>query len=309
MNKIVFFNHYHRGDLHTSKEFVRQVIDNLPNVEFEYWSNNPNVLVSDLNLEITNSPDSLDKKDALVKQGDTMFVNTWVGCQWDIFCKHGGINMNTFYEQWELLFKGINKFFDSNLKLRSEKESYLPRMDWNKLKIRNKNSIENFMATIDEKKVLICNNVPASNQSYMYNEDSLIVKIAKDNPDVRFFTTDHVAQKDDVPSNLTDLTVVYSDLEDCDLREISYMSTFCDVIIGKNSGPFVFSEIHQNYMDSNKKFVSFNTKNPEFDEIKETMSNGLDIKCSYTTVPIYTIDKPTEKDVKAIDKAIRDAIQ
>ena len=72
------------------------------------------------------------KKDALVKQGDTMFVNTWVGCQWDIFCKHGGINMNTFYEQWELLFKGINKFFDSNLKLRSEKESYLPRMDWNK---------------------------------------------------------------------------------------------------------------------------------------------------------------------------------
>ena len=133
MNKIVFFNHYHRGDLHTSKEFVRQVIDNLPNVEFEYWSNNPNVLVSDLNLEITNSPDSLDKKDALVKQGDTMFVNTWVGCQWDIFCKHGGINMNTFYEQWELLFKGINKFFDSNLKLRSEKESYLPRMDWNKL--------------------------------------------------------------------------------------------------------------------------------------------------------------------------------
>ena len=46
MNKIVFFNHYHRGDLHTSKEFVRQVIDNLPNVEFEYWSNNPNVLVA-----------------------------------------------------------------------------------------------------------------------------------------------------------------------------------------------------------------------------------------------------------------------
>ena len=309
MNKIVFFNHYHRGDLHTSKEFVRQVIDNLPDVKFEYWSNNPNVLVSDLNLQITESPDSLDKSKALLKQGDTLYVNTWVGCQWDIFCKHGGINMNTFYEQWELLFKGINKFFGSNLKLRSEKESYLPRMDWNKINPKIKDSIDVFMGNIKRKKVLICNNQPASNQSFLYDINNMLVKIAKENSDVRFFTTDSIADKEDNPANITSLEVVYDRLEDCDLREISYMSSKCDVIIGKNSGPYVFSEIYDNYMDESKTFVSFNTKNPEFDTIKETMSNGLNYKCNYVTVQIYTIDKPEEKDVRAIDKAIRESIQ
>ena len=34
MNKIVFFNHYHRGDLHTSKEFVRDtIIPEIKNVQ------------------------------------------------------------------------------------------------------------------------------------------------------------------------------------------------------------------------------------------------------------------------------------
>ena len=308
MNKIVFFNHYHRGDLHTSKEFVRQVINNV-DAEFEYWSNNPNVLVSDLNLEITDSPDSLDKSKALLKQGDTLFVNTWVGCQWDIFCKHGGINMNTFYEQWELLFKGINKFFGSNLELRDNKESYLPRMDWSKIDKKIKEKIDVYMDMIKRKKVLICNNQPASNQSFLYDIDSMLIKLAKENTDVRFFTTDPIPDREDNPANITSLEVVYDRLQDCDLREISYFSTLCDVIIGKNSGPYVFAETHENYMDPFKSFLSFNTKNPEFDDIKETMSNGLDLKCKYKTVPIYSIDKPEEKDVKAIMQAIEDVIK
>ena len=39
------------------------------------------------------------------------------------------------------------------------------------------------------------------------------------------------------------------------------------------------------------------------------MSNGLDLKCKYKTVPIYSIDKPEEKDVKAIMQAIEDVIK
>jgi len=62
-------------------------------------------------------------------------------------------------------------------------------------------------------------------------------------------------------------------------------------------------------MDDSKTFLSFNTKNPEFDEIKETMSNGLDLKCNYKTVPIYSIDKPDKKDVTAIVEAIEDVIK
>jgi len=308
MNKIVFFNQYHRGDLHTSKEFVRQVIKNV-DAKFEYWSNNPEILTCDLGVEITNSPDELDKSKALMKQGDTLFVNTWVGCQWDIFCKHGGINMNTFYEQWAILFKGINKFFGSELELRPEKESYLPKMNWDKIDQKIKDKIDIYLDMIRKKKVLVCNNVPASNQSFLYDIDSVLIKLAKENQDVRFFCTDQIASGDGIPANITSLEVIYDRLQDCDLREISYLSTKCDIIIGKNSGPYVFAETHENFMDDSKTFLSFNTKNPEFDEIKETMSNGLDLKCNYKTVPIYSIDKPDKKDVTAIVEAIEDVIK
>ena len=56
---------------------------------------------------------------------DVLYINTWVGCNWDVFCKHGGINMHTLYEQWEGIVETINETFGTDIKLREEKESYL----------------------------------------------------------------------------------------------------------------------------------------------------------------------------------------
>ena len=126
MNKIVFFNHYHRGDLHTSKEFVKEVMNKLPDVEFEYWHGNPEVILQEIGIgpAAQKTPALLDKSKALMKTSDALYINTWVGCQWDVFCKHGGINMHTLYEQWENLYKGINKFFETDLKLNKSKEHF-----------------------------------------------------------------------------------------------------------------------------------------------------------------------------------------
>ena len=52
-------------------------------------------------------------------------------------------------------------------------------------------------------------------------------------------------------------------------------------------------------MDNSKAFISFNIINPSVDGIKETMSNGLDLKCKYTTVPIENV-KLTDKDADTI---------
>ena len=89
-----------------------------------------------------------------------------------------------------------------------------------------------------------------------------------------------------------------------DLQEISYLSTLVDVIIGKNSGPYVFCETYDNYMDKDKTFVSFNTKHKDYDDIKETMSNGLKIKCNYNTVPILDIVDKNKDDINNIVTAI-----
>ena len=42
-----------------------------------------------------------------------------------------------------------------------------------------------------------------------------------------------------------------------DLNEISYLSLFTDTIIGRCSGPHVFAQVLDNWMNPNKKSISF----------------------------------------------------
>jgi hypothetical protein len=46
-------------------------------------------------------------------------------------------------------------------------------------------------------------------------------------------------------------------IRDNDLNEISYISTFCDIIIGRGSGPYCFSTIKSNLLNKNKIFIGF----------------------------------------------------
>ena len=298
MNRIVFFNHYHRGDLHTHKEFIRQITKELPGVKFEYLHGNPPKLIEELGIPTVGTPGHLDRKKALFKDADTLYVNTWVGCMWDVFCKHGGINMNTLYEQWGKIFNAINKFFSSNLQLKT-KEEYLPTIDFTKIYT---DGVDEYVSTGGGKfKVLICNNTPSSNQSMITDMEEFIIPLAEANPHVDFILTD------DIYSDLENIKYAgqICRVEDgVDLLEISYLSRFMNVIVGKNSGPFVFCETFDNYMDQGKKFISFNAKHPDYDVIMETMSRDLNLNCSYTTVPIYDIISLTEDDKKRVKEAL-----
>ena len=303
MNKIVFFNHYHRGDLHTSKEFVKEVMNKLPDVEFEYWHGNPEIILQEIGIgpAAQKTPVLLDKSKALMKTSDALYINTWVGCQWDVFCKHGGINMHTLYEQWENLYKGINKFFETDLTLNKSKEHYLPRIDFDKINKKAKANIDEKLKNENTKKVLICNNTPASTQSFTFSIDKEIQEMAQSNPDTLFILTNEMLEKE---KNISYTSDIIGTKQEPDLQEISYLSSYMDVIVGKNSGPFVFCETYDNYMDKDKTFVSFNTKHKDYDDIKETMSNGLKIKCKYNAVPIFDIVNRNDKDVKNIVTAI-----
>ena len=45
-----------------------------------------------------------------------------------------------------------------------------------------------------------------------------------------------------------------------DLNEISYLSTKCDIIVGRASGPHAFTHVKENYNDNSKTFISFTDK-------------------------------------------------
>ena len=298
-NKIVFFNHYHRGDMHTQKEYIKQVMRDLPDFTFEYLHYNPSKLTNEFNIKHAGVPDQLQHKQKFLETKDTLFINTWVGCDWDIFCKHGGINMHTIHEGWEIIYDKINQHFNVDLKIKDSKEEYLPRINYSFV---DKQGIEYYINNNEpEGRMLICNNVPNSDQSFHGNMEEYIIPLAEENPGVHFICTDKISKDLD---NVIYTKDIIGDVGQTDMLEISYLSRFCDVIIGKNSGPYVFCETYDNYMDSDKTFISFNTKNPEYDTIKETMSNGLDIKCKYTAVPILNNRNLTDQDKINILSAI-----
>jgi len=81
----------------------------------------------------------------------------------------------------------------------------------------------------------------------------MIRQVAMNHPDMDFITT-HQIQSD--IENLF-FTGDITKLNEFDLNEVSYLSTFCSTLIGRNSGPHVFTQVKQNCMDDKKKLLSF----------------------------------------------------
>ena len=303
MNKIIFFNHFHKGDTHTHKEFVRQIKNELKDFEFEYNTDNPQKLIDELDIKITGSPNKFDKSKPLYKNGNTLCINTWVGCFWDVFCKHGGINMLTLYEQWGKLFNAINKTFGTSLVLRPNMEDYLPKINYKLLNTKDIDSFLEFRKT--RFKVLLCNNEPHSGQSFVSDMTDIINHLAKEFGKVDFYCTNTIKTNAD---NVFFTNEITNFADRCDLLELSYLSTKVNVIVGKNSGPFVFCETYDNYMDTNKTFISFNKKHPDYQEIHETMSKGLNLKCIYKAVPINDVYVLSQKETNFIINTIKEAL-
>ena len=314
MSKIIFFNHYHRGDLLTHKEFIRQLQNELPDFTFEYMHFNHPKLTRDLNIPVIGAPENLDAKTPFYQDEGVLYINTWIGCFWDIFCEHGGINMNSLWHQWDKILDTINGHFNTEIALRAEKESYLPKIDFTKFDV---SSIDEFLKTNTNKKILICNGPPKSGQSFSDNMQDFINLAAEESPNIDFICTtkfdttlNNVLFTDDiiVDNEVEDKRAPWEDREvnNCDLQEISYLSEQCDAIVGKNSGPFVFCETYNNYMNPNKKFLSYNVSWGIGKPPTETMSNGLDIKCKYTITPISDINTLSADDIANIHNSLKE---
>ena len=308
--KIVFFNHYHRGDLHTHKEFIRQIKNTLSDITLEYLHFNHPKLTSDLDIPKVGDPNNLDPKSPFYQDEGVLYVNTWIGCHWDLFCKHGGINMDSLCASWKIIFDTINSFFGSELVLQ-EKEFYLPSIDYTKFETTN---ITKYISSNSEyKKILICNGPVKSGQSFDPDMKEQLEVVADRHSKVHFICTQkfnttksNILFTDDIiQDNIeSDTRAPWEDrkINSCDMPEISYLSTLCNAIVGKNSGPFVFCETKENYMDSSKKFLSFNSSwgnafHSDLPGTTETMSWGLKFNADYKIVMIgWSDDGKTKLD-------------
>jgi hypothetical protein len=255
--KIIFYNHYHNGDLHYTKPLVRDLMSQLPNSEFSYAHLNGYWVVRDLNIPQGPFNTSAISDHATILYGpDAVLVNTWLGTYLKVF-NQAEVTWNFYYKFYCEIIRLLNNMFHLNLMPKPQDEFWLPTTDYSYYAIDN---AKEFDRIEKRKKILISNGPGMSKQIPEFNSDmsEMIRFIAEKHQDKMFIVTKRFEHKQ---NNIISTTEI-NKLNRTDLNEIGYISTFCDVIIGRDSGPFCFTHTRENLMNPNKTFMSF-SKDPD----------------------------------------------
>lgn len=235
---VRFYNHGGLGDLHVSRTFVKEIIKERPDLRFFYHHKHDPSILSDIKIPTDKLHIGLEKTiKHEIKFYSNFYMNTWYGYDTPTTLK-------TLYDNFKPLYRSLNL---------NQKELiyYLPDIDYDKFAI---GSIDKFKF---DKKVLICNNRVISGQSDGFNMDNLIKLLARKNKSTLFVVTNS-----DVVYNYKKIkmnNVIYFDdilPKENNLNEIAYLSTTCNAIIGKNSGPHTFCFNKTNLLRKTN-FISF----------------------------------------------------
>lgn len=300
MKNILFYNLWHNGDVFSGRGYIKKIINSIPEAKFGYYhKNNPKVV---MDLVTTKFKPDLTKWQVeqlnfrkIFETEQTIYINTWVGTY---FHQHavrmqdfpnviinlpneGHANFLSLHKMYSFICNYLNHEHNTNIYLENDPLLNVPEIDWSQY--YDIEPANDFLASrVAKRKYLFCNGIVRSNQSKIGNLSDVINHLAQANPYDIFFCTEKFE------TNLHNV-VFTSDIFSipCDLNEIAYLSTFCDVIVGKNSGPFMFTHIKPNINNTNKVFVAFSN------HISDCYTHHLtDLPCKY-----FYSDKQDTKDV------------
>jgi hypothetical protein len=286
MKPIIFFNHYHNGDLFASKAFIKEIVDNV-DVKVYYGHENNPIVLSDINLETVSLP-QVNYKTKFINADDAFYINTWIGSYFD----YGGAEkecctLKFSYDMFDKIYEAINQVYSTNLKL-SSMEDYFPSIDFSKFQLKN---IDTYIKSDSNKKILFCNGPSMSGQClYTGDMKPVIENLASNYPNITFIAT----QTFDTDIKNIKFTNDIIKLNQCDLNEIGYLSTFCNIIVGRNSGPHCFAANKLNVNDPSKVFYAFGQ------DPKVSLYYGVDLGCSF----VYEVFDSLDVIEKSIEELI-----
>lgn len=253
INELIFFNSFGNGDIHYSREFIKDIIKKLKNkisikkIKHNYLKNNYKILkdIEDIE-EYTNYDLSyLNEFEIFYDEHNKyLYVNTWIGSSNRQFLLNAcslKSNYIKYYKLYKLLSLELNSISD-----------YIPSINWGN--IQTKNIDDFFIKNKNKKNVLICNGPVTSGQSTNFDFNIIIKNLQNVVDDVNFILTDNTQRLFLKNVYYTqDIIQSYT----FDLNEIAYIGKFSNLIVGRASGPFCFCHNKDNLLDNNKTFISF----------------------------------------------------
>lgn len=240
--KLVFYNNWHNGDVHSTREFIKDIIKKTNFDEYIYLHNNSHKLLKDIeNLKFNNTDKYCLDNNIILQINDTIYVNVWIGIAY--YIEDIGVpTIKSYYTLFTYIYKKLN----INLEIL---DYYVPEIDYEKYDI---DEIKFFLNSSNKRKILIDNANFKSYQSNNFNFIYIIDKLVNEFKDIDFILTNSENKI------ITDNVFYTSDIiktQYGDLNEISYISTFCNIIIGRSSGPYNFSVVKKNINDYNKTYI------------------------------------------------------
>lgn len=254
--KIVFFNHWHNGDIHAARGIIRQIIKKVkqidPLTEFIYSHKNSPDLLSDIdNLKYDESLlNNISHQSGISVLENTVYINTWYDQQNQKYARQYGIL--TIDAIFAALNEACQKLWQFSLEeLSYDMKDFFPIIDYEKFSISQaKQWLENNIS----EKILVENGLANSNQAHNFDFNPIIHRLAQENLNKVFILTSK--QNYLFPSN-----VFYSSdiigKKGTDLNEISFISTYCNTIIGRASGVFTFTLTKNNLFERDIKYLCF----------------------------------------------------
>ena len=291
MNNIIFYNHWHYGDLFSTRGVVADIKRQLPDKNFYYaHRKNPRAIVDLVetldNVDCEQILSTVNQWNRFASDDDAILINTWVGSYMGLWP-----NTHPSYVSHHRIFRemygNIRQNFGIDLELSENVWDYVPEVNYDSY---NKSAVDN-NELLQGNVYLFCNSEVASKQSSMDNMQKIIEYVADSHKNDTLVATERFETD---RQNIVFTSDIFSDT--CDLCDISYLSSKVNLIVGKNSGPFTYANTKQNLLDKNKVFVNFSHK-PE-DLLPYGLDIGADFRFSATTF--------ASPAVRIIERAIDD---
>lgn len=225
-----------------SREFVKDIMKKLSPEETYYYHPNSSSILKDIDL--IHVKEKYESNKLIEKKGDVVIINTW------FHTEHGHrlyqCSIEALYYNFTIIYKELG------IKLEPI-EYYIPSIDYSKFNI---SPIDEFMKS-DKKYIYVSNGDVHSEQAHPESMEPLIQALSKNKNYTIILTNDLVWNTNEIHANFDDNVIMSKDIIKSDgkddLNENSYISTKCDVVIGRESGPYSFAHVKENTSSDKKQ--------------------------------------------------------
>jgi len=265
--KICFYNEGHIGDLLLNLPFIKLLIDKYPENEYLQYRYGSGTIFHD---SLIRGVGGLSFTDEV---GGDINIPTWMCnkeyAEWEapadyIFVDH--FSVQEYY--WKRIYEkhGFDIDIPSDLGV-----NYNFLLDTSSKKL-----IESF-ASKKGKKVLIFNQKTRSGQADNQDYKSYLVRVANIFSECHFFYTNEedIDDKLILDNNLIHTPSIFGEHES-DIIHNAYLSLYCDVIVGRANGPYMYAAMHNdNVLRDDKVIIGQHNGNDRKDDLEIYFNRGI----------------------------------